>query len=85
MRKQADGLSALVESSLGQQPKSGHLFDLLALDRGVLHAGHGVFLQLPPCDRTPESGFQLNAQAMTPTTFKVGGMILPGKGSERES
>ena len=26
MRKQADGLSALVESSLGQQPKSGHLF-----------------------------------------------------------
>ena len=26
MRKQADGLSALVEGSLGQQPKSGHLF-----------------------------------------------------------
>jgi len=26
MRKQADGLSALVESSLGQAPKSGHLF-----------------------------------------------------------
>lgn len=26
MRKQADGLSALVLSSLGQQPKSGHLF-----------------------------------------------------------
>jgi transposase len=26
MRKQADGLSALVEGSLGQPPKSGHLF-----------------------------------------------------------
>ncbi|HZI09031.1 MAG TPA: IS66 family insertion sequence element accessory protein TnpB [Myxococcus sp.] len=26
MRKQADGLSALVQGSLGQQPKSGHLF-----------------------------------------------------------
>jgi len=26
MRKQADGLSALVESRLGQAPKSGHLF-----------------------------------------------------------
>ena len=26
MRKQADGLSALVEASLGQAPKSGHLF-----------------------------------------------------------
>ncbi|HEX5744921.1 MAG TPA: IS66 family insertion sequence element accessory protein TnpB [Archangium sp.] len=26
MRKQADGLSALVEGSLGKQPKSGHLF-----------------------------------------------------------
>lgn len=26
MRKQADGLSALVESSLGQPPRSGHLF-----------------------------------------------------------
>lgn len=26
MRKQADGLSALVEGSLMQQPKSGHLF-----------------------------------------------------------
>jgi transposase len=26
MRKQADGLSALVLGSLGQQPKSGHLF-----------------------------------------------------------
>ncbi len=26
MREQADGLSALVQGSLGQQPKSGHLF-----------------------------------------------------------
>lgn len=26
MRKQADGLSALVQGGLGQQPKSGHLF-----------------------------------------------------------
>lgn len=26
MRKQADGLSALVRGGLGQQPKSGHLF-----------------------------------------------------------
>jgi transposase len=26
MRKQADGLSALVEGGLGHQPKSGHLF-----------------------------------------------------------
>jgi len=35
MRKQADGLSALVQGSLGQQPKSGHLFVFFSRRRDV--------------------------------------------------
>ncbi len=36
MRKQADGLSALVQGSLGQQPKSGHLFVFFSRRRDLV-------------------------------------------------
>jgi len=36
MRKQADGLSALVQGGLGQQPKSGHLFVFFSRRRDLV-------------------------------------------------
>ncbi|HYI01284.1 IS66 family insertion sequence element accessory protein TnpB [Hyalangium sp.] len=36
MRKQADGLSALVKGALGQEPRSGHLFVFFNRGRDML-------------------------------------------------